>query len=98
MPYGIWTCADGRQVLFNRRYKPMQERTAEGVLSQADPNEWVEWKEQRRLFDAGASRKEREQRRCATLKEWENSSREKQVSARSAIRLVHGVHGAFFEP
>jgi hypothetical protein len=25
-PYGMWTCADSRQVLFNRRYRPILER------------------------------------------------------------------------
>ena len=26
MPYGKWTCADGREVLFDRNYTPMNER------------------------------------------------------------------------
>jgi hypothetical protein len=26
LPYGMWTCADGRQVLFNRFYEPIQQR------------------------------------------------------------------------
>ena len=25
-PYGMWTVADGRQVLFNRNYRPILER------------------------------------------------------------------------
>jgi len=26
LPYGMWTCADGRQVLFNRFYEPILQR------------------------------------------------------------------------
>ena len=26
LPYGIWTCADGREILFNRDYKPIWSR------------------------------------------------------------------------
>ena len=26
LPYGIWTCPDGREVLFNRDYEPIWER------------------------------------------------------------------------
>src|ERR1019366_697539 len=26
MPFGKWTCADGREVLFNRNYKPIWQR------------------------------------------------------------------------
>jgi hypothetical protein len=40
LPYGEWTCADGREVLHNRFYEPIWQR-ADGVLSRADPSEWV---------------------------------------------------------
>ncbi len=26
LPYGLWTCADGREVLFNRWYQPIAQR------------------------------------------------------------------------
>jgi len=41
LPYGLWTCADGRQVLFDRNYKPLFQRTPDGTVSVADPDEWV---------------------------------------------------------
>lgn len=41
LPYGKWTCADGREVLFNRRYIPLWERSPSGVVAPANPKERV---------------------------------------------------------
>ena len=41
LPYGQWTCADGREVLFNREYRAIWERH-NGVVKRSNPNEWVE--------------------------------------------------------
>ena len=49
LPYGLWTCADGREVLFNREYQPIYQRK-NGVLSPADPNEWVDYTSQRFFY------------------------------------------------
>ena len=54
-PYGIWTCADGREVLFNRAYWPILERRPGKPAKPANPNEWVEWIEQDYYFDDGNS-------------------------------------------
>lgn len=40
LPYGKWTCQDGRVVVFNREYQPILQRK-NGVLSYADRNEQV---------------------------------------------------------
>jgi transposase len=53
LPYGEWTCADGRVVLFNRFYEPIVARAADGVVSIPDPAEWVPWVAQRWLFNDG---------------------------------------------
>ncbi len=50
LPYGCWTCADGREVLFNRRYVPIYERRPGEPARVADHDEWVPWTEQRWLF------------------------------------------------
>ena len=42
VPYGRWTTADGREVLFNRTYWPILERTPDGFAKPARPSEWVE--------------------------------------------------------
>jgi hypothetical protein len=39
--YGLWTCPDGRQVLFDRNYKPMWQRYLDQPATPADPSEWV---------------------------------------------------------
>jgi hypothetical protein len=40
LPYGVWTCESGREVLFNRGYRPIWQRSGE-VSQPADYNEWV---------------------------------------------------------
>lgn len=40
LPYGIWTTADGREVVFNREYQPILQRI-NGVNSHANPREWI---------------------------------------------------------
>jgi hypothetical protein len=46
LPYGAWTCADGRRVLFNWRYEPIWQCTGDGAVARADPTERVPWAEQ----------------------------------------------------
>src|SRR5262249_50750151 len=41
-PYGKWTCADGREVIFNRSYSPILERRPGEGAKPANPGEWVE--------------------------------------------------------
>jgi len=41
LPYGCWTCADGREVLFNRHYQPIWQRH-HGVVTPAR-SQWVDW-------------------------------------------------------
>lgn len=53
LPYGMWTCADGREVLFNRRYKPLMARMPGQQATEADRNEWVAFVQQRWLYNDG---------------------------------------------
>jgi hypothetical protein len=41
LPYGKWTCEDGREVVFNREYQPIFQRV-DGVVSYANRDEFVE--------------------------------------------------------
>jgi crotonobetainyl-CoA:carnitine CoA-transferase CaiB-like acyl-CoA transferase len=61
LPYGMWTCADGRVVIFNRHYTPIWERLPDGTVHRADSNEWVDWTEQG-WFDLGSMRYEKSAR------------------------------------
>jgi hypothetical protein len=40
LPYGMWRCADGRELLYNRFYEPIWQRTG-GTVTAADPKEHV---------------------------------------------------------
>ena len=45
LPYGKWTCSDGREILFNRYYEPVWERVSNCVNQmavRANPHERVE--------------------------------------------------------
>jgi|SRR5271157_1427380 len=55
IPYGKWTCASGREVIFNRRYRPILERQPSGPSTPADACEWVPWVTQDYFFNDGNS-------------------------------------------
>jgi hypothetical protein len=40
-PYGLWTCGDGREVIFNREYWPILERRSGEKAKPADSKEWI---------------------------------------------------------
>jgi hypothetical protein len=46
LPYGIWTTADGSQILFARDYIPLWIKTPDGKVSRIDPDAWVNWERQ----------------------------------------------------
>jgi hypothetical protein len=52
-PYGLWTCADGREVLFNRYYRPVYQRYPGQPAQTADPTEWVPHVSQQYFFNDG---------------------------------------------
>jgi hypothetical protein len=51
LPYGMWTCADGREVLFNRYYRAIWQREP---WAKADIDEWVVFERQRWFYDDSA--------------------------------------------
>jgi hypothetical protein len=46
LPFGMWRCADGREVLFNRSYRAIWQRSPERGVTLADRDEYVRWIEQ----------------------------------------------------
>lgn len=52
LPYGLWRCANGREVLFNRRYQPIYERY-DGITVPALRDEWVRFTAQYWFYDDG---------------------------------------------
>jgi hypothetical protein len=54
LPYLVWTCGDGREVLFNHGYRPIWQRRPGKAAEKANPDEWVLWIVKRQyLFDDG---------------------------------------------
>ena len=41
--YGLWRCSDGREILFNRGYRPLWERRPGQPVKMANPKEWVDF-------------------------------------------------------
>jgi hypothetical protein len=50
LPYGKWTYADGREVLFNRNYKPIWQRRPGQAAEAADPEERVPFERQKWFY------------------------------------------------
>jgi hypothetical protein len=70
LPYGKWTCADGREVLFNRFYTPICERLPGQQATRANRNEWVPWKQQEWFYDDGTPEPKKRKNSIAVLNAW----------------------------
>jgi hypothetical protein len=69
LPYGCYHCADGREVLFDRQYRPICQRYPGQAPTLAEPGEWVHWVRQEWFYDDGA-RSRRVKIAEAKLMEW----------------------------
>ena len=71
LPYGLWRCVDGREVLFDRDYCPICERSPDKSPQLADPHEFVrcivhqEW-----FYNDATPRPKRREIAKAKLIEW----------------------------
>lgn len=78
LPYGIWTCGDGREVIFDRRYRPFVERRPSEAqpeafvgLQFADPTEWVrDIVKTEMIWNDGTADAELERRQRELLRAW----------------------------
>jgi hypothetical protein len=70
LPYGKWTCPDGREVLFNRFYEPIWQRHPEQPPLTADPLERVPWEGQEWFYDDATPARQKILRGEAVLAEW----------------------------
>jgi hypothetical protein len=61
LPYGRYIASDGREILFNRSYRPIWERLPDGTVQRANSNEWVDWIQQG-WFGCGSMRYEKSAR------------------------------------
>jgi hypothetical protein len=65
LPYGLWTCADGTEVLFNRHYEPLWER-ANGVVTDISGGAWVPHQTEKFFYTDSDRRSLRAMRRKLT--------------------------------
>jgi hypothetical protein len=86
-PYGVWVCADGRQVLFNRDYIPILQRYPNQPCCPANPGEWIEWIEQRWFFNDGTPQDQRTVSINAVLADWGVPPLPPMPSWRGGLRL-----------
>jgi len=70
LPYGIWTCADGREVLFHRGYAPIYERGPGFTVRPADPTERVPFVSQAWFYSGMDSKTKSRRAAEAVLREW----------------------------
>lgn len=69
-PYGMWTCADGREVIFNRRYRPILERRPGQRVRAIAAHQWVPWISQIWFYNEQTPEPVRRQRTNTVLMEW----------------------------
>ena len=67
MAYGLWKARDGREVAFNRQYRPILQRRPGGPVEAADGDEWVRWSRLRYFYNDGHPEQEKRRRSCAGL-------------------------------
>jgi hypothetical protein len=70
MPYGCYHCADGREVLFDREYKPICQRYPGQPPTLADAGEWVVCDRREWFYDDGTPEHQKRERARKKLEEW----------------------------
>ena len=70
LPYGRWLCADGREVLFDRDYKPICQRYPETTPTLANSREWIPYVEQSWFYNDETPDAEKLEIATAKLQEW----------------------------
>jgi hypothetical protein len=67
-PYGLWTCASGREIIFNRSYWPIWQRIDGVVTRNANLCEWVDGIVEQKFFYDDASSPWRTRRTWPAIK------------------------------
>lgn len=73
LPYGKWTCSNGREILFNRDYQPIWECSPNETPKAANPNEWVDNIEQEKtvfFYDGSTPMRSRKAKAQKALNEF----------------------------
>jgi hypothetical protein len=70
LPYGMWTCADGREVLFAREYQPICERLPDQPPRLIDNRPRVPWVNQQWFYNDATPPAEKLRIATAKIEEW----------------------------
>lgn len=71
LPYGMWTCENGAQVLFNRNYTPIWVKYPNGVVSSIGPATWIlHSKDKEKWFFEGSPSEENIRTGHSMLRAW----------------------------
>lgn len=70
LPYGRWTCPNGRQVLFDRRYHPMWQRQPNGSVTPADPAERISFIHEEWFYEDATPELDKHRNALAALSAW----------------------------
>jgi hypothetical protein len=70
LPYGQWLCADGREVLFDRKYVPIYQRYPGQLPTPADPKEWVQYQHQEWFYNDGTPEAAKRKASLKVLEAW----------------------------
>jgi hypothetical protein len=70
LAYGMWTCRDGREVLFTREYRPICERYPAQPARLANPGEFVPWVNQQWFYNDGTPPAAKLRIASAKIEEW----------------------------
>jgi hypothetical protein len=71
LPYGKWTCEDGSEVLFNRKYEPIFCRRPNGTITEDDRERWVDgWTDEAHFYNDGTPEPVKWRIGCSILQDW----------------------------
>jgi crotonobetainyl-CoA:carnitine CoA-transferase CaiB-like acyl-CoA transferase len=70
LPYGIWVCEDGREVLFSRMYTPLWQRYRGQLPTRADLSETVPWVTQEWFYSDRHNAEQRRERALLAAWRW----------------------------
>ncbi len=68
LPYGLWRCHDGREIVFNRLYQPLIVKTPTGEFQPADRGDLVRYVAQFWFYDDGHVEREKRERATSMLR------------------------------
>lgn len=70
LPYGVWTCTDGREVLFDRRYDPIAERSPDAQPALLSPSLRISWLSHSWFYSDATPERDKARAALKVLADW----------------------------